>query len=51
MPKYKEININVKVSPEAILGGLLGGTASIRAEQVAQAEPETGKAAEQKPAE
>lgn len=36
MPTYKEIIINVKVSPEAILGGLAGNTVSIQAEQITE---------------
>lgn len=44
MPKYKELQVNVKVSPEAILGGLLGGAVSVQAEQVTQTEIEQKQA-------
>lgn len=38
MPKYKEIRVDVRVSPEAILGSCLGNTAPIHAEQTAESE-------------
>lgn len=36
MPKYKEININVKVAPEAILGNVLRDMILLSANQCAQ---------------